>query len=152
MKKAVLIGLVALACSGVAGAQKFSIGGGISGSAGSGSAAQLGFSVNLGVDDLARLGPIGVDARLDVDGTLVASTLGLSVGAAVMGTFGVAGVTVYAGPRVVYAISPVSSFGFGAILGARYSVAAGISAYAEGKFLFSPAFAWAVGVGARFSF
>jgi hypothetical protein len=152
VKQPLLVAGAALALSSFAGAQKFSVGGGVSGSAASGSAAQLSFGINFGVEDLARLGPVGVDARLDVDGTLVSSTLGLSVGAAVMGTFGVGGITLYAGPRAVYAVSLVGSFGFGAIAGGRYSIASNISAYLEGKFLFTPVFTWAVGVGARFSF
>ncbi len=151
MKKWLLVFVAILGFSSLAGAQRFSIGGGISGSFGSGSSA-FSFGVNLGIEDLARLGPIGVDARLDLEGASLGGVFILGAGASVMGTFQVAQFTLYAGPRVVFVFVPTTAFGFGAIAGARYSIGGGLSAYGELKLLFSPAFDWQIGVGVRFNF
>jgi hypothetical protein len=150
MKKWLLIFVAILGFSSLAGAQRFSIGGGISGSFGSGGSA-FSFGVNFGIDDLARIGPIGVDARFDLEGGSTGGGFAFAISAAALGTFQVAQFTLYAGPRVTFLISPVQGFGFGALAGARYAIAAGLSAYGELKLLFSPAFAWEFGVGVRLS-
>jgi hypothetical protein len=152
MKKWLLVFVAILGFSSLAGAQRFSIGGGISGSAGSDIASTLTFSINLTIEDLARIGPIGVDARAELEGALFGSSLTVGVGAAALATFQVNTFTLYGGPSVFLPIVPSSPLEFGAIVGARYAIALGLSAYGELKLRFVNPLYWRLGFGVQYSF
>jgi hypothetical protein len=152
MKKWLLIFVAILGFSSLAGAQRFSIGGGISGSAGSDIVSSLTFSVNLTVEDLARIGPIGVDGRVELEGALFGSSLSVGVGAAALATFQVTTFTLYGGPSVFLPITPSGALQIGAIAGVRYSIALGLSAYGELKLRFVNPLYWRLGFGVSYSF
>ena len=152
MKKWLLIFVAILGFSSLAGAQRFSIGGGISGSAGSDIVSNLVFTISLGIEEIVNLGPIGVDARIDLEGQLFGSSLTLGVGAAALATFQVTTFTIYGGPSVFLPITPSGALQIGAIAGVRYSIALGLSAYGELKLRFVDPFYWRLGFGVRYSF
>jgi hypothetical protein len=152
MKKWLLIFVAILGFSSLAGAQRFSIGGGISGTAGSDIVSSLVFNVNLGIDEIVNLGPIGVDARVDLEGKILGNSFSLGLGLAALGTFQLQNIVIYAGPRVFIPLVPaVGSFAVGALAGVRYSIAAGLSAYGELSLLFSNPISWRLGFGVRYS-
>ncbi len=152
MKKWLLVFVAILGFSSLAGAQRFSIGGGISGSAGSDIISNLVFTINLGVEDFARVGPIGVDLRVDLEGQLFGSSLTVGVGAAALGTFQITNITIYGGPSVFLPITPSGALQIGAIAGVRYSIALGLSAYGELKLRFSNPIYWRLGFGVNYTF
>lgn len=152
MKKWLLIFVAILGFSSLAGAQRFSIGGGISGSAGSDIVSSLTFSVNLTIEDLARIGPIGVDGRVELEGALFGSSISVGVGAAALATFQVTTFVIYGGPSVFLPIVPSGALQIGAIAGVRYSIALGLSAYGELKLRFVDPLYWRLGFGVRYTF
>jgi hypothetical protein len=152
MKKWLLIFVAILGFSSLAGAQRFSIGGGISGSAGSDIVSSLTFSINLTIEDLARIGPIGVDGRVELEGQLFGSSLSVGVGAAALATFQVSNFTLYGGPSVYLPIVPSGALQIGAIIGARTTIALGLSAYGELKLRFIDPLFWRLGFGVQYSF
>jgi hypothetical protein len=152
MKKWLLIFVAILGFSSLASAQRFSIGGGISGSAGSDIVGDLTFTISLGIEEIVNLGPIGVDARFDLEGQVLGSTFRMGVEAAALATFQVTNVTIYAGPSAFLPIVPSGALQIGAIAGARYQIAAGLSAYGELKLRFINPIFWRLGFGVRYSF
>jgi hypothetical protein len=149
MKRILIVLLVLLGFSSFAGAQKFSIGGGITGSAGSGQSAQIGASVQVTVGDLVKLGPIGVDLRVNADATFSSST-SIEIGVSPLATFQVAQFRLYAGPSLKFFIP--GGLGFGAAAGFNYPIAPGLNSYAELNLTFAPVSSWAVRVGVQYSF
>ena len=152
MKKWLLIFVAILGFSSLAGAQRFSIGGGISGSAGSDIASTLTFNVILGIQDLARIGPIGVDGRVELEGQFFGSSIAIGAGAAALATFQVTTFTIYGGPSVFLPITPSGALQIGAIAGVRYQIALGLSAYGEVKLRFITPLYWRLGFGVSYSF
>jgi hypothetical protein len=151
MKKWLLVLIAILGFSSLAGAQRFSIGGGLSGTAGSDIVSSLVFNINFQIEDLARIGPIGVDARADLEGRIIGSSFELGVGLAALGTFKVQNFVIYGGPRVFIPLVPSGPFAVGALAGARYEIAAGLSAYGELSLLFTNPIYWRLGFGVRYS-
>lgn len=149
MKRVVIVFLVLLGFSSLAGAQKFSIGGGITGSAGSGQSAQIGASVQFTVGDLLKIGPIGVDLRVNADATFSSST-SIEIGISPLATFEVAQFRLYAGPSLKFFIP--GGLGFGAAAGFNYPIAPGLNSYAEINLTFAPISSWALRVGVQYSF
>lgn len=149
MKRVVIVFLVLLGFSSLAGAQKFSIGGGITGSAGSGQSAQIGASVQFTVGDLLKIGPIGVDLRINADATFSSST-SIEIGISPLATFEVAQFRLYAGPSLKFFIP--GGLGFGAAAGFNYPIAPGLNSYAEINLTFAPISSWALRVGVQYSF
>lgn len=148
--KHILIILVALfGFSSFAGAQKFSIGGGISGSAGSGQSAQIGANLQFTVGELLKIGPLGVDLRINADATFSSSTI-FEIGITPLATFQVAQFRLYAGPSLKFFIP--GGLGFGAAAGFNYPIAPGLNSYAELNLTFAPFSSWAVRVGVQYSF
>lgn len=152
MKKWLLVVVAILGFSSLVSAQRFSIGGGISGSAGSDIASTLTFSINLTIEDLARIGPIGVDARAELEGALFGSSLTVGVGAAALATFQVSNFTLYGGPSVFLQVVPSEPLAIGAIVGARTQIALGLSAYGELKLRFVTPLYWRLGFGVQYTF
>ena len=152
MKKWLLIFVAILGFSSLAGAQRFSIGGGLSGTAGSDIVSSLVFGINLQIEDLARIGPIGIDARADLEGQIIGNSFSLGLGLAALGTFQVQQFVIYAGPRVFIPLIPSNLFAMGALAGARYSIGGGLSAYGELSILFTTPIFWRLGFGVRYSF
>lgn len=149
MKRVVIVLLVLLGFSSLAGAQKFSIGGGITGSAGSGQSAQIGASVQFTVGDLLKIGPIGIDLRVNADATFSSST-SIEIGVSPLATFQVAQFRLYAGPSLKFFIP--GGLGFGAAAGFNYPIAPGLNSYAEINLTFTPISSWALRVGVQYSF
>jgi hypothetical protein len=149
MKRILIVLLVMLGLSSIAAAQKFSIGGGITGSAGSGQSAQIGASVQFTVGDLLKIGPIGVDLRVNADATFSSST-SIEIGVSPLATFQVAQFRLYAGPSLKFFIP--GGLGFGAAAGFNYPIAPGLNSYAELNLTFAPVSSWAVRVGVQYSF
>jgi hypothetical protein len=149
MKRILIMLLVLLGFSSLASAQKFSIGGGITGSAGSGQTAQIGASVQVTVGDLVKIGPIGVDLRVNADATFSSST-SIEIGVSPLATFEVAQFRLYAGPSLKFFIP--GGLGFGAAAGFNYPIAPGLNSYAELNLTFAPFSSWAVRVGVQYSF
>jgi hypothetical protein len=152
MKKWLLIFVAMLGFSSLATAQSFSIGGGISGAAGSDIASTLTFNIYLTIQDLARIGPIGVDARVELEGQVFGSAVSIGAGAAALATFQVSTFTIYGGPSVFLPITPSGALQIGAIVGARYAIALGLSAYGELKLRFVDPLFWRLGFGVNYSF
>jgi hypothetical protein len=149
MKRILIVVLVLLGFSSFAGAQKFSIGGGITGSAGSGQNAQIGASVQFTIGDLLKIGPIGVDLRLNADANFSSSTT-IEIGVTPLATLEVAQFKLYAGPSLKFFIP--GGLGFGAAAGFNYPIAPGLNSYAEINLTFVPISSWALRVGVQFSF
>ncbi len=149
MKRILIVLLALLGLSSLANAQKFSIGGGITGSAGSGQTAQIGASVQLTVGDLLKIGPIGVDLRVNADATFSSST-SIEIGVSPLATFELAQFRLYAGPSLKFFIP--RGLGFGAAAGFNYPIAPGLNSYAELNLTFAPFSGWAVRVGVQYSF
>jgi hypothetical protein len=149
MQRFLIILMVILGFSSMAGAQKFSIGGGITGSAGSGQTAQIGASVQFTVGDLIKLGSIGVDLRVNADATFSSSTT-IEIGVSPLATFQVAQFRLYAGPSLKFFIP--GGLGFGAAAGFNFPIAPGLNSYAELNLTFAPFSSWAVRVGVQYSF
>jgi hypothetical protein len=149
MKRIVIVLLVLLGFSSLASAQKFSIGGGITGSAGSGQAAQIGASLQFTVGDLLKIGPIGVDLRVNADATFSSGTT-IEIGVSPLATFQVAQFKLYAGPSLKFFIP--GGLGFGAAAGFNFPIAPGLNSYAELNLTFAPVSSWAVRVGVQLSF
>ena len=149
MKHFLIVVLVVLGFSSLAGAQKFSIGGGITGSAGSGQTAQIGASLQFTVGDLVKIGPIGVDLRVNADATFSSGT-SIEIGVSPLATFQVAQFRLYAGPSLKFFIP--GGLGFGAAAGFNYPIAPGLNSYAEINLTFAPFSSWAVRVGVQLSF
>jgi hypothetical protein len=149
MKRILIVLVALLGFSSFAGAQKFSIGGGITGSAGSGQNAQIGASVQFTVGDLLKIGPLGVDLRLSADATFSSST-SIEIGVTPLATFQVAQFRLYAGPSLKFFIP--GGLGFGAAAGFNYPIAPGLNSYAEINLTFAPFSSWALRVGVQFSF
>ncbi len=149
MKRFLIVLLFVLGFSSLAGAQKFSIGGGINGSAGSGSTTQLGASVQFTVGDLLQIGPLGVDLRVNADATF-SSAVTIEIGISPLATFQVAQFSLYAGPSLKFFIP--GGFGFGAAAGFTYPIAPGLNSYAELNLTFSPVSSWAIRAGVQFGF
>lgn len=152
MKKWFLILVAILGFSSLAGAQRFSIGASISGAVGSDIVSSLTFSINLTAEDLARIGPIGVDARLELEGAILGSVTSVGVGAAALATVQVGTVNIYGGPSVYLPITPSGALQIGAIGGVRYNIALGLSAYGELKLRFVNPLYWRLGFGVRYTF
>jgi hypothetical protein len=149
MKRLMVILIAFLAFSSTVGAQKFSIGGGITGSAGSGQNAQIGASVQFTVGDLVKLGPIGVDLRVNADANFSSLTT-IEIGVSPLATFQVAQFRLYAGPSLKFFIP--GGLGYGAAAGFNYPIAPGLSSYAELNLSFAPVGSWAIRVGVQYSF
>jgi hypothetical protein len=149
MKRILIVLMVLLGFCSFAGAQKFSIGGGITGSAGSGQSAQIGASLQFTVGDLVKIGPIGVDLRVNADATFSSST-SIEIGVSPLATFQVAQFRLYAGPSLKFFIP--GGLGFGAAAGFNYPIAPGLNSYAELNLTFAPFSSWAVRVGVQYSF
>ncbi len=149
MKRILIVLMVLLGFSSFAGAQKFSIGGGINGSAGSGQSAQIGASVQFSINDLVAIGPLGVDLRINADATFSSST-SIEIGVTPLATFQVAQFRLYAGPSLKFFIP--GGLGFGAAAGFNYPIAPGLDSYAEINLTFAPFSSWALRVGVQYSF
>jgi hypothetical protein len=150
MKKWILAIVAVIGLASIGNAQKFSIGGGLNVSAGTGSSVQVEASVLVGFQDIVRILFVGMDARVEGNLALDSSGAGFSVGAAVLGTFTLPMITLYAGPQVQYVIAPsvANPFNVGAIVGARYNLILGLSAFGEVSILFSNPIFWRLRVGA----
>jgi hypothetical protein len=150
MKKWLLVCIAVLAWASLGNAQRFSIGGGLNVSAGTGTGTQVEGSVLVGFNDVARLLLVGVDVRLEGNLAIGSGGTGFSVGAAALGTFSLPLVTLYAGPQVQYVIAPTlpNPLQFGAIVGARYNLLLGLSAFGEVSILFTDPLFWRLRVGA----
>ncbi len=150
MKKVMLILVIVFAFFSSVQAQSFSIGAALNVSAGSGIGTDIEASVLFGITDLARVGPLGVDARLEANLAINGAGLGFSVGAAALATFAVDIVTIYAGPQLVFVLAPSvpDPVRIGAIVGGRYQIATGVSAFAELNLLFTNPIFWRIRVGA----
>lgn len=149
MKRLLIVLVALLGFSSLAGAQKFSIGGGITGSAGSGQTAQIGASLQFTVGDLVKIGPIGVDLRVNADVTFSSATT-IEIGISPLATLQVAQFRLYAGPSLKFFIP--GGIGFGAAAGFNYPIAPGLNSYAELNLTFVPVGAWAIRVGVQYSF
>jgi hypothetical protein len=153
MKKLLLVIVTVLGFASLGTAQKFSIGGALNVSAGTGTGTAVEGSILLGVRDIARLLIVGVDARFEGNLAIGNGSTGFSVGAAALGTLNVGIVTAYAGPQVVYVLAPTVAdpLRFGAIIGARYDLILGLSAFGEVNILFTNPVFWRLRVGATFT-
>ncbi len=152
MKKWLFVLVALLGFSSLAGAQRFSVGGSLSGTAGSDITSSLVFGINLEIEDLARVGPIGINARADLEGRIIGNSFGLGLGLAALATFQVQNFVIYGGPRVVIPLVPSGPFAVGALAGAKYSLGGGLSAYGELSLLFTNPIFWRLGFGVRYSF
>ncbi len=152
MKKWLFLLVALIGFSSLAGAQKLSIGGGLSLAAGSNIDTSIGGNLYVNVGDLARFGPIGLDARVGVTANFTGTTGTVVDGTvAALATFGLLNVTVYGGPQVLVPITPANrSLNFGALAGARLGLAQGVSLTAEVNALFSP-FTWKLSMGVMYS-
>jgi hypothetical protein len=150
MKKWILAIVAVIGLASIGNAQKFSIGGGLNVSAGSGSGVQFEATAIVGYTDIVRILFVGMDARLEGNLALGNTGTGFSLGAALLGTFSLPMVTLYAGPQVQYVIAPATAnpFNVGAIVGARYNLILGVSAFGEVSILFTDPLFWRVRVGA----
>ena len=153
MKKIVVLLLAVFAFFSSVNAQSFSIGGALNVSASSGIGTDIEASVLFGITDLARVGPLGIDARLEANLAVNSAGLGFSVGAAALATFAVDIVTIYAGPQLVFVLAPTvpDPVRIGAIVGARYQIATGVFAFGELNLLFTNPIFWRIRVGATLS-
>jgi hypothetical protein len=143
MKK--LLVLAVLLVSSLSWAASFSVGGGLNfavSSAGSGVGGHASFTVN----DLVALGPVSVDLRTGVNFTL-SGTLFFQAEVAPLLSLQLNPLTVYAGPILSFGSAGPS---FGILGGARYPIALGLSAYAEGTYY--PAFGLNLRGGVSYSF
>ena len=147
MKK--LLVLAVLLVSSLSWATSFSVGGGVNFAVASGSGSSLGGHVNLNVNDLVALGPIGVDLRTGVNFTL-SGTFSYRAEVAPLATFNLGTATIYGGP--VLAFGNLSGTEFGILGGARFPIALGLSAYAEGTFFPASGLNLRGGVSYSFSF
>jgi hypothetical protein len=152
MKKWLFLLVALLGFSSLAGAQKLSIGGGLSLAAGTGIDTSIGGNVYLNIGDLYRFGPIGLDARVGITANITGATGTVVDGTvAALGTFGLLNVTVYAGPQALIPITPAGrALNFGALAGARLGLAQGVSFTAEVNALFNP-FTWKLSMGVAYS-
>ena len=153
MKQWLLVCITVLGLASLGSAQKFTVGGALNLSAGSGTNPNIEATVLVGANDIARLLIVGVDARLEGNFSVNGAGVGFSAGAAALATLNVGIVTVYGGPQVVYVIAPTVSdpFRVGGIVGARYNLILGLSAFGEVGFLLTNPFSWRVRVGASLS-
>ena len=148
MKKWFLILVAILGFSSLAGAQKFSVGGGLTSQFQNGFV--LGFGLNLGAEDLVKFSKdFGLDARVDLEGSFGAGAFLFGLGAGVYGSYQISDIDIYFGPRVIVLLSPASAFGFGALLGVRYDLSKTLGLYSEIRFLFVPAFDYQAALGVR---
>ncbi len=144
MKKWFLILVAVLGFSSLAGAQKFSVGGGLTSQFQSGFV--LGFGINLGVENLVKFSKdFGLDARVDLEGTFLPGGLSLLGSLAVLGSYQIDDLDIYFGPRLSYG----SAFGFGALIGLRFDWTSTFGTYIETRFLFTPAFDYQAALGVR---
>lgn len=145
MKKWFLILVAVLGFSSLAGAQKFSIGGGITSQFQNGFT--IGIGLNLGVEDIVKFSKdFGLDARVDLEATFLPGGVSILGSLAVLGSYQISDIDIYFGPRLSYG----SAFGFGALLGVRYDLSNSLGLYSEVRFLFTPAFDYQAAIGLRF--
>jgi hypothetical protein len=150
MKKWFLILLAIIGFSSFAGAQKFTVGAGLTSQFSDG--VTFGFGVNLSVEKLVKLGKdLDIDARVDFEGTFAGATFVFGVSVEAMVAYQIADFGIYAGPRATLFISPAQVFGFGAIVGFRYTLSKALSLYLESRLLFVPAFGYQLGLGLRYA-
>jgi hypothetical protein len=128
MKKLLL--LTVLLVSSVSWAANFSVGGGLNLALATGSGTSLGGHVNLNVNDLVALGPASIDLRTGVNFSLGTSLI-YRVEVAPLASLNLGASTIYAGPVLAF-----GSLGteFGVLGGARFPLALGLYAYAEGTY------------------
>jgi hypothetical protein len=144
MKKWLFILVAILGFSSFAGAQKFSVGGGLTSQFQNGFV--LGFGLNLGAENLVKFGKdFGLDARVDLEGQFIPGGLSLLASLAVLGSYQITNIDIYFGPRVSYG----SAFGFGALLGVRYDLTNTLGLYSEIRLFFVPAFDYQLALGVR---
>jgi hypothetical protein len=150
MKKWFLILLAIIGFSSFAGAQKFTVGAGLTSQFSDG--VVIGFGVNLGVEKLVKLGKdLDIDARVDFEGAFTSAFFVFGVSVEAMIAYQIADFGIYAGPRATLFISPAQVFGFGAIVGFRYTLGKALSLYLESRLLFTPAFGYQLGLGLRYA-
>jgi hypothetical protein len=145
MKKWFLVLVAVIGFSSLAGAQKFSVGGGITSQFQSGFT--IGVALNLGVEDIVKFSKdFGLDARVDLEAIFVPGGAVILSSLAVLGSYQISDFDIYFGPRLSYG----SAFGFGALLGLRYDITSSIGLYGETRFFFIPAFDYQAAIGVRF--
>ncbi len=145
MKKWFLILVAVLGFSSLAGAQKFSVGGGLTSQFQYGFV--LGIGLNVGVEDLVKFGQdFGLDARVDIEGAFAAGGFFFGASAAVLGSYQITDLDIYFGPRITIG----SAIGFGGLIGLRYDLTNKIGLYVETRLLFVPAFDYQAAIGIRF--
>jgi hypothetical protein len=150
MKKWFLILVAIIGFSSFAGAQKFTIGAGLITSFDT--SIGIGFGVNFGVEKLVKLGKdLDIDARVDVEGLSSSGVFIVGASAEVMLAYQIDDFGIYAGPRVTLLLSPGSAFGFGALIGFRYTLSKALSLYLESRLLFVPVFGYQLGLGLRYA-
>ncbi len=149
MKKWFLILVAVMGFSSLAGAQKFSVGGGLTSQFQSGFV--LGFGLNLGAEDLVKFSKdFGLDARVDIEGSFIPGGFLFGAGIGVFASYQIASdIDIYFGPRAIILLSPATGFGFGALLGVRFDWTNTIGTYLETRFLFVPAFDYQAALGFR---
>jgi hypothetical protein len=150
MKKWFLILLAIIGFSSFASAQKFTVGAGLTSQFSDG--VVIGFGVNLGVEKLVKLGKdLDIDARVDFEGAFASAFFVFGVSVEAMIAYQIADFGIYAGPRATLFISPSSVFGFGALVGFRYTLTKALSLYLESRLLFVPAFGYQLALGLRYA-
>jgi hypothetical protein len=150
MKKWFFILVAIIGFSSFAGAQKFTVGAGLITSFDT--SIGIGFGINLGVEKLVKLGKdLDIDARVDLEGLSSGGVFIIGVSSEVMVAYQIADFGIYAGPRVLFVLSPGTAFGFGAIIGFRYTLTKALSLYLESRLLFVPAFGYQLALGLRYA-
>jgi opacity protein-like surface antigen len=148
MKKWFLILVAVLGFSSLAGAQKFSVGGGLTSQFQNGFV--LGFGLNLGVENLVKFSKdFGLDARVDLEGSFSSGGFIFGLGAGVYASYQISDIDIYFGPRIILLLSPSTAFGFGALLGVHYDLSNSLALYSEIRFLFVPGFDYQAALGLR---
>ncbi len=148
MKKWFLILVAVIGFSSLAGAQKFSVGGGLTSQFQSGFV--IGFGINLGVENLVKFSKdFGLDARVDLEGSFGAGAFFFGAGIGVYGSYQISDIDIYFGPRAIILLSPATGFGFGALVGVRYDLSNTLGLYSEVRLLFVPVFDYQLALGVR---
>ena len=149
MKKWFLILVAVLGFSSFAGAQKFSVGGGL---ISFGDGFNIGFGINLGIEDLVKFSQdFGLDARVDFEGVIAPAPVGLILlgNVGVYGSYQISDFDIYFGPRFVLVVSPTSLFFVQGLLGIRYDISKTVGLYVESRITLIPALGYSGALGVR---
>jgi hypothetical protein len=133
-KRVLFILLCIFGLSSLAGAQRFSLGGGVTLFSPNGTPLEFGLSAQFSAVNLLSLGVLNVDARASVD---IDFGTGGALGFAGFGRVSLPVLDFYLGPTVN--VSFTRGLGVGAILGLRSPVSAPIGVFGEVEFMFVPA-------------